>query len=64
MTGLELFNPSNALTASGLTGPDGAKTLLQAAQGFPGGPVMLVFALFYLTAKNSPQCPPPKNLDD
>jgi hypothetical protein len=47
MTGIELFNPSNALIASGLSGPEGAKTLLAAAQGFPGGPVMLVFALFW-----------------
>jgi len=27
-------------------------------------PLMAVFLLFYLTAKNSPQCPPRKNLDD
>src|SRR6185436_6420519 len=34
-------------TTSGLTGPDGAKVLLEAGKGFPGGPVGLVFALFW-----------------
>jgi hypothetical protein len=47
MTGFELFNPSNALTANPFSGAAGAKTLLDAAQAFPGGPVMLVFALFW-----------------
>ena len=47
MTAYELFNPSNLLEVSRLTGPDGAKVLLQAANGFPGGAMMLVFALFW-----------------
>lgn len=47
MTGFELFNPSHLLEASGLTGPEGAKVLLRAADGFPGGATMLVFALFW-----------------
>jgi hypothetical protein len=47
MTPSELFNPNNILTTSGLTGPDGAKVLLDAGQGFPGGPIGLVFALFW-----------------
>jgi hypothetical protein len=47
MTVGELFDPSNLAAATQLTGPDGARSLLDAAQGFPGGPVMLVFALFW-----------------
>jgi hypothetical protein len=47
MTPSDLFNPNNLLATSGLTGPDGAKVLLEAGQGFPGGPVGLVFALFW-----------------
>jgi hypothetical protein len=47
MTPSELFNPNNFWQASGLTGPEGAKVLLEAGKGFPGGPVGLVFALFW-----------------
>jgi hypothetical protein len=47
MTPSELFNPNNILTTSGLTGPDGAKVLLDAGKEFPGGPIGLVFALFW-----------------
>src|SRR3982751_1263675 len=47
MTAFELFDPNNFFLSSQLTGADGAKTLLEAAKGFPGGPVMLVFALFW-----------------
>jgi len=47
MTPSELFNPNNFMATSGLTGPDGAKVLLEAGKGFPGGPVGLVFALFW-----------------
>jgi hypothetical protein len=47
MTPSDLFNPSNFFTTTGLTGPDGAKVLLEAGKGFPGGPVGLVFLLFW-----------------
>src|SRR5262249_58139131 len=45
--GREPFTRQNGVRASGLAVPDGARTWLQPAQGFPGGPVMLVFALFW-----------------
>jgi len=32
--------------------------------GLAALPLMLVFLLFFITAKNSPQCPPRKSLDD
>ena len=32
--------------------------------GLAALPLMLVLALFFFAAKNSPQCPPPKNLED
>lgn len=47
MTPSELFNPNNFVATSGLAGPDGAKVLLEAGRGFPGGPLGLVFALFW-----------------
>lgn len=47
MTPTELFDPHNVLMTSGLTGPDGARVLLEAGKDFPGGPVGLVFALFW-----------------
>src|SRR4051812_10734035 len=47
MTAFELFDPKNFFSSSQLTGAEGAQTLLEAAKGFPGGPVMLVFALFW-----------------
>ena len=47
MTPFELFNPGTLPNPNALTGPDGAKVLLDAARDFPGGPVMLVFALFW-----------------
>ena len=47
MTPSELFNPNNFLAVGQLTGTDGAKVLLEAGHGFPGGPIMLVFALFW-----------------
>ena len=47
MTPFDLFDPKNFLTMGRLTGPDGAKVLLEVGHGFPGGPIMLVFALFW-----------------
>ena len=43
----EVFDPQKALDPTAFTGPAGAARLLEAAQHFPGGPVMLVFALFW-----------------
>lgn len=47
MNPFDLFNPATLPDATQLTGAAGASTLLQAAQHFPGGPTMLVFALFW-----------------
>jgi hypothetical protein len=47
MTPTELFDPQNLLVTTQLTGPDGARALLDVGRGFPGGPVALVFALFW-----------------
>ena len=47
MTALDLFNPNNVLGTTQLAGAEGARTLLDVAHGFPGGPIMLVFALFW-----------------
>jgi hypothetical protein len=44
--GFELFSPSAALDPT-INGVAGAQRLLAAAAHFPGGPVMLVFALFW-----------------
>ena len=43
----EIFDPSLALDPSRFAGADGAARQLDAAQHFPGGPAMLVFALFW-----------------
>src|SRR5512139_3632755 len=47
MTPTELFDPNNILATTQLTGPDGARALLEVGKSFPGGPVALVFALFW-----------------
>ena len=47
MSPFDLFNPATLQNATQLTGASGANTLLQAAEHFPGGPTMLVFALFW-----------------
>lgn len=47
MSPFEIFNPANFADPSQLAGAAGADRLLAAAQHFPGGPVMLVFALFW-----------------
>jgi hypothetical protein len=47
MSPLDLFNPTVLPDASQFSGPAGASTLLDAARHFPGGPTMLVFALFW-----------------
>src|SRR6476660_7637726 len=46
-TGLEIFDPSTALDPTAFAGATGAQRLLEAAAHFPGGPVGLVFALFW-----------------
>jgi len=46
-TGLEIFDPSMALDPTAFAGATGAQRLLEAAAHFPGGPVGLVFALFW-----------------
>src|SRR5262249_60420997 len=43
----EVFDRSAALDPTRFIGPEGAAKLLEAAKDFPGGPVMLVFALFW-----------------
>jgi len=43
----EVFDPSAALDPTRFVGPAGAQRLLEAAQHFPGGPAVLVFALFW-----------------
>jgi hypothetical protein len=69
VTSLDVFNPANLSDASRLTGPAGARALLDAARSFPGGPAMLVFALFWspvgpgipagvLLARHIPLSPP------
>ncbi len=47
MSPLDLFSPSNALNPAAFTGETGAARLMDAAHHFPGGPTMLVFALFW-----------------
>jgi ABC-type phosphate/phosphonate transport system permease subunit len=47
VTPLDVFNPANLSDASRLTGPAGVRALLDAARSFPGGPAVLVFALFW-----------------
>ncbi len=43
----DIFNPSTMLDPNAFTGPAGANALVEAARHFPGGPTMLVFALFW-----------------
>src|SRR5262245_41356224 len=43
----DVFDPSAALDPMRFMGPAGAQRLMEAARHFPGGPVMLVFALFW-----------------
>ena len=47
MSTFDLFGPSASLDPTRYAGAAGAARLLQAAQHFPGGPVMLVLALFF-----------------
>ena len=47
MSPFDVFDPSAALDPGRYAGQAGAARLLQAAQHFPGGPVGLVFALFF-----------------
>lgn len=47
MSAFDLFDPRAALDPGRFAGETGAATLLQAAQAFPGGPAMLVLALFF-----------------
>jgi hypothetical protein len=44
---LDVFNPQTMLDPSAFTGAAGANALVEAAAHFPGGPTMLVFALFW-----------------
>ena len=46
-SGLEIFDPSTVLDPTAFAGATGAQRLLEAAAHFPGGPVALVFALFW-----------------
>ena len=47
MTPTELFDPNNFMATTQLVGAEGGKVLLEAGKSFPGGPVMMVFALFW-----------------
>ena len=47
MSPLDFFSPSVALDPGRFSGAAGASTLMDAARHFPGGPTMLVFALFW-----------------
>jgi hypothetical protein len=47
MSPFEVFNPSTAFDPSLYTGEAGASRLMQAAAQFPGGPLAMVFALFW-----------------
>src|SRR3990172_4609283 len=44
---LDIFSPSTVLDPTALAGETGAARLLDAAHHFPGGPAVLVFALFW-----------------
>jgi hypothetical protein len=44
---LDLFNPMVTLDPSAYVGQDGASKLMQIAAQFPGGPLALVFTLFW-----------------
>jgi hypothetical protein len=43
----DVFSPSAILDVARWTGPHGAARLVEASQHFPGGPVVLVLALFF-----------------
>src|SRR2546426_5601567 len=47
MSPFEVFDPSAALDPTRFVGEAGAARLLEAARHFPGGPRMLVLALFF-----------------
>src|SRR5467141_2582666 len=47
MSPFEVFDPSTALDPTRYIGEAGAARLIEAAQHFPGGPAMLVLALFF-----------------
>src|SRR5262245_8016732 len=47
MSPSEVFDPSAVFDPTRFVGPEGAARLLDAAHHFPGGPAMLVFALFW-----------------
>ncbi|TMA49361.1 MAG: hypothetical protein E6J81_03465 [Deltaproteobacteria bacterium] len=47
MTPYDVFDPSVALDPTRFVGETGAARLMEAARHFPGGPAMLVFALFW-----------------
>ncbi len=47
MNPFEVFDPSATLDVTRYTGEAGAARLLEAAHHFPGGPVVLVLALFF-----------------
>jgi hypothetical protein len=47
MNPFDVFDPKTALDPTAFAGATGAARLLEAAQHFPGGPIMLVFALFW-----------------
>ena len=72
------YPPEHQGMALGLAGAGNSGTVLaslfvptlavafgwQNVLGLAAIPLMLVFVLFFFAAKNSPQCPPPKNLGD
>lgn len=47
MNPYDVFDPSAALDPTRFAGETGAARLMEAARHFPGGPAMLVFALFW-----------------
>jgi hypothetical protein len=47
MSPFDIFDPSVALDPTAFTGEAGASRLMEAAAHFPGGPMALVFALFW-----------------
>ena len=47
MTPYDVFDPSATLDPTRFVGETGAAHLMEAARHFPGGPAMLVFALFW-----------------
>jgi len=47
MSPFDIFNPSTMFDPTAFTGEAGASRLMQAAAQFPGGPISLVFLLFW-----------------